>query len=284
MHIGAIAVDPSNVEQLQAWDGDVGAYWADHAERFDLAIATHHGPWLEAAAIDANDRVVDVGCGTGQTTRDAARTARSGTALGVDLSARMLDHARRRAAAEQVANATFRQADAQINPFTPETFDVAISRTGAMFFGDPVAAFTNIGRALVPGGRLALLVWQPAAVNEWIGELSRALAAGRPPTPPPADAPGPFSLGDPDTVRTILTASGFGDTTFEGRTAAMWFGRDAEDAQRFVLGLMGGMLDGLDEAGRSRAISDLQHTLAAHTTTAGVVFQSATWTILARRV
>ena len=90
-----------------------------------------------------------------------------------------------------MTNASFEQVDAQIHPFPPESFDVAISRTGAMFFGDLTAAFTNIGRALVPGGRLVLVAWQPLAANEWIREISGALAAGRDLPAPPPDAPGP---------------------------------------------------------------------------------------------
>jgi ubiquinone/menaquinone biosynthesis C-methylase UbiE len=120
------------------------------------------------------------------------------TALGVDLSSRMIAEARRRAEAEGVTNVRFEQADAQIYPFDPEAFDVAISRTSAMFFGDPVAAFTNTARALRPGGRLVLLTWQSLPRNEWLLEWTAALTAGRGlPTPPPG-APGPLSLSEPD--------------------------------------------------------------------------------------
>jgi SAM-dependent methyltransferase len=211
----AVPVDPSNRDQLRAWDGDEGAYWTEHADYFDRAVAAYHERLLTDAAIDDTDRVLDIGCGTGQTTRDAARAAASGSALGVDLSARMLDHARRRAADEGVANASFEQVDAQIHPFPPESFDIAISRTGAMFFGDLNAAFTNIGRSLVPGGRLAIIAWQPPAANEWIRQISGALAAVRDMPAPPAEAPGPFALSDPDRVRTILTRSGFRDIDLE---------------------------------------------------------------------
>ena len=231
----------------------------------------------------ASDRVLDIGCGTGQTTRDAARAATGGSAVGVDLSARMLDYARRRAAEEGVTNASFEQVDAQIHPFPPESFDVAISRTGAMFFGDLTAAFTNIGRALVPGGRLVLVAWQPLPANEWIREISGALAAGRDLPAPPPDAPGPFSLSDPDRVRSILTAAGFTGIELEGTTAGMWFGADADDAHRFVLGLMGWMLHGLDDTGHARAMDGLRATMAAHETSDGVVFGSAAWTISATR-
>ena len=210
-------------------------------------------------------------------------TAAEGSAVGVDLSARMLEVARRRAEEEGVTNASFEQVDAQVHAFPPESFDLAISRTGAMFFGDLTAAFTNIGHALVPGGRLVLVAWQPLPANEWIREISGALAAGRDLPAPPPDAPGPFSLSDPDRVRSILTAAGFTGIEMEGTTAGMWFGTDADDAHRFVLGLMGWMLDGLDDTGRARAVDDLRATMAAHESSDGVVFGSAAWTISATR-
>jgi SAM-dependent methyltransferase len=279
----ALPVHPSNAEQLRAWDGDEGAYWADHADDFDRSVAAYHEALLAAAAITDTDRVLDIGCGTGQTTRDAARAAAEGSALGVDLSARMLEHARRRAADEGVTNASFQQVDAQVHPFPSEAFDIAISRTGAMFFGDLTAAFTNIGRAMVPRGRLVLVVWQGSSANEWIREISGALAAGRDRPAPPADAPGPFSLSDPARVRTILTGAGFTDVELEATTAGMWFGPDTDHAHRFVLGLMGWMLDGLDDRGRAGAVDALRATMAAHETGEGVVFGSAAWTIRATR-
>ena len=276
-------VAPANAEQLRAWDGDEGAYWADHAERFDRAVAAYHGLFLEDAAIADTDHVLDIGCGTGQTTRDAARIARSGMALGVDLSSRMIAYARQRAAEEQVHNARFEQADAQVYAFDTEAFDVAISRSGAMFFADPVAAFTNIGRALRPGGRLVLLTWQGPAANEWIREITGALAAGRDRPAPPPEAPGPFALSDPDRVRGILDAAGYTDVELHPRSELMWFGDDADDAHAFILGLMGWMLEGLDDRGRTRARDELHQTLAARETDRGVLLQSATWTIHAVR-
>src|SRR5664279_864835 len=206
----AVPVDASNIEQLRAWDGDEGEYWAENAEHFDRSVAAYHERLLEAAAIREGERVLDVGCGTGQTTRDAARAASAGAAFGVDLSSRMLDHARRRAAEELVTNVTFAQADAQIHPFEPGAYDVAISRTAAMFFCDPIAAFTNIGRALRSGGRLVLVTWQPLPGNEWIREISRALAAGRN-LPAPQPDVGPFSLSDPGRVCALLTTAGYTD-------------------------------------------------------------------------
>jgi SAM-dependent methyltransferase len=276
-------VDPGNAEQAGAWDGDEGAYWAGNADRFDEALAAYHDRFLAAAAIGRADQVLDIGCGTGQTTRDAARAAADGLALGVDLSGQMIALARRLAAEHGIANARFEQADAQIHPFPAASFDVAISRTGTMFFADPPAAFTNIGRALRPGGRLALLVWQGPQANEWIRELGGALAAGRDmPTPPPG-APGPFAQADPQAAQAVLAAAGFTQIEFDGLQEPMWFGTGADDAHRFVLGMLGWMLHGLDDAGRSRALGNLRATVTAHDTGHGCLYQSAAWVIRATR-
>jgi len=279
----SVDVDQGNRAQAEAWDGDEGEYWADHAAQFDRAVAAHHRPFMTAAGIEPTDAVLDIGCGTGQTTRDAARAAVDGSALGVDLCARMIAVARQAAADERVANATFEQADAQVHPFPTASFDVAISRTGAMFFGDPVAAFANIGRALRRRAKLVLLTWQGPGPNEWVRELSGALAAGRDMPLPRPEAPGPFALSGPDRVRGLLTCAGFCDVDLEAHEAPMWFGDDVDAAHRFVLGLMGWMLRGLDEPGQRRADDNLRHTLVAHSTGGGVLYGSATWIIRATR-
>jgi SAM-dependent methyltransferase len=281
--VSTLRVDPSNVEQARAWDGDEGAYWAAHAERFDASIAAYHAAFLETAQIGSSHRVLDIGCGTGQTTRDAARQARAGAVVGVDLSSQMIDLAHQLAVAEGLANVRFEQADAQIYPFERETFDVAFSRTGAMFFGDPVAAFGNIARALRPSGRLVLLAWQALPRNEWIREIATALAAGRQLPAPPPNAPGPFSLADPERVRAILATTGFADAEFQAVSKPFYVGRDAEDAFDYILGFAGWMLEGLDEAGRSRALEALRASLVRHDTGNGVSYDSAAWLITARR-
>jgi SAM-dependent methyltransferase len=278
-----LQVDPSNAEAAAAWDGDEGAYWAARAQRFDESVAAYHEKLLAAAAIGPASRVLDIGCGTGQTTRDAARTAASGSALGVDLSSQMIGLARQLAAAEGIGNARFEQADAQIRRFGPRTFDAVISRTGTMFFADPVAAFTNIASALRPPGRLTLLVWQGPEHNEWLREFAGAMAAGRDLPAPPPGAPGPFAFADPGRARTVLAASGFADITFDGLAAPMYFGPDPDDAYTFVLGLTGWMLDGLDDRGRGRALDALRATTAAHCGASGVTYDSATWIITARK-
>jgi SAM-dependent methyltransferase len=278
-----ITVAPENIEQGRAWDGDEGEYWARHADRFDASMSRYQDRLMAAAAVGTSDRVLDVGCGTGQTTRDAARAAPDGEALGIDLSSQMLAVARRRAAEEGLANVAFEHGDAQVFPFPDQHFDVVLSRTGCMFFGDAPAAWRNIARATRPGGRLALLVWQPAAENLWFRTIVEALFAGRPvPTPPP-EAPSPLSMADPARVRRLLTAAGFTEPVLTGLRASMWFGADAEDAQAFIVGLAGWMLEGLDDARRAGALADLLRRLREHETGTGVELDSATWLVTATR-
>jgi SAM-dependent methyltransferase len=242
-----------------------------------------HRPLLDLAAIGPDDAVLDIGCGTGQTTRDSARLAASGTALGIDLSARMLEVARSRAEQEGVHNAAFVQGDAQIHPFEPASFDVALSRTGSMFFGDRAAAHANIARSLRPGGRLALAVWQPMSENEWFTSFVGALAAGRDLPQPPPDAPSPFAMSEPDQVGPLLESSGFEDVEFGELRAPMFFGATAARAHDFVIGQLGWLVADLDEPSRRAALADLLRTMQEHETPDGVRFGSAMWLVSARR-
>jgi len=279
----ALVADPSNAGQVGAWDGSEGAFWTARARRFDETLASCHGPFLAATATRAGDHVLDVGCGTGQATREVARAAVDGSALGVDLSSQMIALARELAAAEGLDNVEFRHADAQIHPFESGAFDAVISRMGAMFFGDPHAAFANLHRALRPDGRLTLLTWQDIADNEWLTDFRAALAVGRTlPTPPP-DAPGPFSMSDPHRVKAILGDAGFTDVSFQGLHGPMSFGPDPDDAFDFVSELTGWMWQGLDDDGREAALAALRTTIAEHAGDRGVTYQCATWIIQARR-
>jgi len=275
----------ANEEMAKAWDGDDGAHWTEYADRYDAAGADFWQHFLAADLIAANDRVLDVGCGTGQSTRDAARAAGSGRALGVDLSAQMLDEARSRAAAQGVGNVAFEQADAQDHPFAAEAYDVAISRFGAMFFGDRPAAFGNIARALRPGGRLALLAWQGLADNEWLVAIRAALAAGRDLPMPPLGMPGPFGLADREPASAMLVTAGFGDVAFTEVTEPLRFGHDAEDAWSFVrhMGIVKGLSAELDDATRTAAHDKLRSLLTTHETSNGVEFAGSAWLITASR-
>lgn len=160
-------VAPGNENQAQSWGGYEGDIWARYPEFFDSSTREHQAKLMEAAAITAEALVLDIGCGTGGSTIQAARTAHRGTAVGIDLSPRMIERARALAARQKVTNATFIHGDAQIHPFEPASLDVAISRTGTMFFADQIVAFTNIARALRSRG-----VWR------WCRGRARSVTSG----------------------------------------------------------------------------------------------------------
>lgn len=193
---------------------------------YDAEIRRYNEPFRIATGVKAGDRVLDVGCGAGQSTRDAARVGES--ALGVDLSEAMLEEAR--SVEESVGNVSFELADAQRHPFPGNHFDVVISRFGTMFFADPVAAFGNLARALRPEGRLAMLVWQAAEEQEWAITIRDALKAG-----PAGNAA--FSLAEPETVQGILDAAGFRSVAHQELREPVYYGPDAGAAAEAVLGL-----------------------------------------------
>jgi SAM-dependent methyltransferase len=275
----------TNAEQAAQWDGPAGAHRTRYAAVFDAEDRPHNERFRAATALTTRDRVLDIGCGTGQSTRDAARTATAGSALGIDLSAQMLEHARRVSRDEGLANVSFEQADAQVHPFPAGGFDVAISRFGSMFFDDPVAAFRNIGHALRPGGRLVLLAWQERERNAWSTKIREAIAWDMELPPPPETGPSPFSLGDPDIARGILTAAGFTKATFTDVHEPVYYGPDAAVAFGVVSGLRStrDLLAGMDEKQAGQAVARLRATLAAHETGEGVFFDARTWIIAARR-
>lgn len=280
-----LQVDPTNIDAFRAWDGSDGDFWAEEEHHFDHSLHHYREALLDAAAVQPTHRVLDIGCGNGDTTRDVARRATRGRVLGVDLSSRMLDQARRRAAEAGLTNVEFLQADAQIHPFEPGGFDLAISRTGTMFFGDAVAAFTNIAAALRPGGRLALVVWQGIERNDWFREMRESLAAGRDLPLPPPDAPGPFCFADPARGRAVLAGAGFDDIAFDGVAEPMWFGSDAEDAFGFLSrqGVARFLLRDLSPEARAEALARLRASVDAHVADEGVVYPSAVWIVSARR-
>jgi SAM-dependent methyltransferase len=262
----------------------------DHQQRldssgYDAELRRHNEALRGACGIQARDHVLDVGCGTGQTTRQAAHTARAGSAFGVDVSAPAIEWARELARTEGLRNVTFERADAQVYHFPPARFDVAISRFGTMFFADPGAAFANIGRALRPGGRLVMMVWQAAERNEWDVTIRRSLQAAEEPVAIPSGGPDPFSLADPPAVTELLQAAGFADVAFTDVRQPVYYGPDVAAALNWVRGFActTETLKRLDPAAAARALERLRGALAAHTTADGIRFNSRAWIVTARR-
>ncbi len=274
----------ANIEMAEMWDGEADE-WIANADRYDATDRWINERFAAETVIDARDRVLDVGCGTGKSSRDAASRAHDGSVLGVDLSSRMLDDARRRSADEGLTNVDFLHADAQVHPFETASFDVAISVFGAMFFADPLAAFANIRRSLRPGGRIAFLSWQRFEHNEWLTTLFDALDAGRNLPAPPAGAPGPFGLADAEAVTTLLREAGFVDAHMTSIAAPIRLGATAGEAWEFVaeMGFVRGLTEGLDDASRDESLAELRRRIHANDTADGVLLGSAAWLITARQ-
>jgi SAM-dependent methyltransferase len=261
-----------------------GDHRVRYAAGFDEEIAPHNQLFRAAAAVGPGDHVLDIGCGTGQSTREAARAARDASALGVDLSAESLALARRLSEQEGLLNISFEQADAQVCRFAAQQFDLAISRFGVMFFADPMAAFANIAAALRPGGRLVALIWQERERNEWSTAVRQALAAGAPVTDSPDGGPDPFSLGKTALAEGILAAAGFSDVGFADVQEPVYYGPDQAFAMNFVLGLRDcrEILASLDAQAAEQARERLKTVIAEHDTGHGVYFGSSAWIISAR--
>jgi SAM-dependent methyltransferase len=275
-----LEIDPRNAGQLRDWDGAHGAYWAEHADTYNASLARYQPTFLAAVGAQPGERILDVGCGSGQVAIELVRGAPGTTAVGVDLSSAQLEVARSRAGDLPVE---FVQADAQVHDFGEASYDVVVSRTGTMFFSDPAMAFANLARATKPGGRLVMLVWRGIEDNEWLREFLGAIGRVRPLKPPPADAPGPFAQSDPDRVRRLLAGAGWADVDLEAGDAPLWFGPDPDRTTEFMAGQMEWLLATLDEDGRRQAIANLHDVMTAHTGPDGVTLGSGVWVVTARR-
>jgi len=252
---------------------------------YDAELSHYNVRLRQAAEVQTNDRVLDIGCGAGQATREAARSATSGTALGVDLSPAMVDRARQLSEEEGIPNVSFELADAQTHPFVPNDFTVGLSRFGTMFFADPVAAFTNIARAMRPGARLVQLVWQAHDQQEWTGAIRSALAGPESQKAPTGLTHAAFSMADPTAASDVLTAGGFTAIEIADMQEPIYYGPDAASALEALsgLGMAEDLVADLDAVERARALERLLALLDAHDTGHGVWFDSSAWLIIAFR-
>src|SRR6516162_8674444 len=157
-----------NAAQIEFWNSAATRAWADQYARMDRAVAALTRELLDLAAPQPGERVLDVGCGPGTTVLELAKhVGPCGHVLGADVSQPSVARTRERIAATGLRQAEAIVADASVRPFAPDSFDLAFSRFGIMFFSDPMAAFANVRRAMKPGGRLALAVFRSGSAALW---------------------------------------------------------------------------------------------------------------------
>lgn len=282
-------LENGNTMVIDAWNTILFDKFARFRQLLTTGFRVHGNAALEAADLNPGEVVLDVGCGFGDTTRQIGlAVGPQGRAVGLDCAPSFIDRARRDFG--DLPQASFVIADAQ-NDVLESGFDVVYSRFGTMFFDSPVAAFRNLGRALRPGGRLAMVVWRarthspmwevPVSVVESVvlrPDDSSAITCG----------PGPFALGSADTTRAILRKAGFVDVALTRHDDVMCMGRDVEEAIDFSLtvGPAGETMRLAGEAAeraRPRIEAALRHALTPCSSKDGVYMGTSAWVVTARK-
>ena len=270
-------------EQINYWNSAGGERWASSQEQTDRMLAPVLDLLLQRAKAAPGMAVLDIGCGYGTTTLDLAKAVTpAGRVLGIDVSTALIDMAKARAAA--YPQVEFLRADAAAHRFIPFA-DLAISRFGVMFFGDAVAAFANIRKALKPGGRIVFACWQALGENPWMHVPLQAVWSAGVPRAPRAgpEEPGPLSLSDPERVASVLTAAGFGGLTLSPATVpldiAAGRGLAAAVRQAMTIGPAAAALREQPQSVRDGAACLIEEALGPHQSGDSVVLPGSIWIV-----
>lgn len=280
----------TNRETAEAWSGPLFERFVRYRDLVAAGLGAHGEAAMAAHPPQAGDRVVDLGCGFGDTTQRLAELAGpEGEVLGVDVSEPFIEVARREAEEAGAENVRFAVADVQVAEFG-ETFEYAFSRMGIMFFANPVQALRNVREALAPGGRLCAVVWRRKEDNEWVrrAELVVDEYLEHPEeSDEPTCGPGPFSMANADTVTEQLKIAGFEQIALQRSDLPLKIGNDLDHAVEFnmSLGPAGEVLrlweDRIDEI-KPKIAADLREALAEFEGPDGVHAPASTWIICAR--
>lgn len=274
-----------NEEQRQRWNGMDGDYWVRQQDRLDRTLAPVLRPLLAFAAPRSGSTVIDVGCGCGATTIELARAVGpSGRVIGLDISQPMLELAKARLG--EFENATCMLGDAADLPLDGLNAELIVSRFGVMFFGDPVAAFTNLRAGVAPGGRVRFACWRPVNENPWLQIPLHAAYEHVPRLPKPEpEEPGPFAFADTARVTRILTSAGFTAPTFTPLDLQLDIasGGTLEDAvmQSSQMGPTKRALADQPDEIRAAALEAIRRALTPYASSSGVTLPAAVWLVAA---
>ncbi|MGU3544847.1 class I SAM-dependent methyltransferase [Methylobacterium sp. A52T] len=221
------------ITQAEYWNGEVGARWARNQAVLDAMFVPLTEALFARAGLAPGEAVLDIGCGAGATTLQAARrVGPGGSVTGADISAPLLAVGRDRAEAEPPGSASIRFVEADVETADLGRFDHGVSRFGVMFFADSARAFANVRRMLRPGGRMTFLCWRPLGENPWVGVPRDAVLPLLPEVPPPPqpDTPGPFRFADADPLVALLRGTGFDAVTCDALDRDIVLGQGETDA------------------------------------------------------
>ena len=267
-----------NTEQRELWNGAMGDGWVAVEAYIDRIMSPMTEVALARLAPKAGERIIDVGCGCGGTSRAIA--ASGAKVWGVDISEKMITQAKLNA--KGVGNVLFSVVDAAHAEYTDD-YDAIFSRYGVMFFADPVAAFRNLRNGLVSGGRLVYLCWQSPSLNPWIATGIAALTPymDGPPTDP--NAPGGFSMADPSRSAGILRDAGFTSVEVEPLVVQLALGDGVDDILRFheTVGPLSNLMTQLDQGQAAEAKEAVRSAYEAQLGPGGLKLKAATWLVTA---
>ena len=275
---------PGNADQIAYWNGPGGRRWIPRQDMQDAVFTPITEALFARAGLMPGERAIDVGCGCGATTLEIARrVGPAGGAIGVDVSAPMLERARERA----LPGAEFLLADVTTHAFAPGAADIALSRFGVMFFADPALAFANLRNGLKPGGRLVFACWREPKLNAWQMVPLKAACRHVPRLPEagPED-PGPFAFADPARVQRILAAAGFAEIVLTpvdldlDLAAGEGFEAGLTTAQE--IGAASRALEGQPEALRAAAAEEIRAALAPYQRGQSLPLGAAIWIVSAK--